>query len=207
MENNTHIPKPGAVGYWEAARINGSKVLKEAREQQVEGFYDPDIDKKGIGGRKKVFPTPESLWVVACDYFQETEEEFWSHKEFIKGGEKAGELTNEKKLPVPFLWEGLDFYLNMRGYIGRLDHYRVNSEQKYNEYRGVIQMIKNVIFKRNASGASAGVFNANIISRQLGLMEQTMSTLKSEVKISNDVDYSQLSDEALEEINRARKDQ
>ena len=135
--------EPGEPGYWE-----GRKKL----------------------GKPKIFPTPESLWEKACDYFDRIDSNPFQKAEGIKSGDLAGAIM---KIPTlrPYSWAGLENYLFEEGIINALDHYRYNLDGRYENYIGIIAKIDRIIYDRKIEGASVGVFNPSIISRELGLTD------------------------------------
>lgn len=174
------IPKQGDPGYWEYMKKVGVKAIKEAK-----------------AGRPKKIPTPEKLWELACEYFQEVDETPFVKQDFIRGGESAGTKVNFDHIH-PYSWAGLDTYLFKNGIISNLDDYRLNTGGAYEEFRSTIVRIEKAMFNQKFKGASVGAFNASIIARDLQLAEITKTEVNAKVK--NEVDYSQLSDEALAEL-------
>lgn len=127
-------------------------------------------------GRKKAIKSPQVLWDLACDYFQSVDTDPGIKNDFIKGGEKAGEVVGIETMR-PYTWEGLEDYVFQKGIIQDLEDYRYNLEGRYESFRGVIRAIERVIYDRNISGSAMGFLNPNIIARYHSLAE------KSEVKV------------------------
>lgn len=179
-KQKVHIPKKGDPEYWDYMKKVGVKAIKETK-----------------AGRPKKIPTPEKLWEIACDYFQEVDESPFLKQDFIRGGESAGQKVNLETIQ-PYSWAGLDEYLIRHGIISGLDDYRLNTYGNYEEFQGVVARIAQTMFNQKFKGAAVGAFNASIIARDLQLAEITKSEVTAKVK--NEVDYSQLSEEALAEI-------
>lgn len=122
-------------------------------------------------GRKKLFETPELMWEAACEYFQWCVDNPLYTSETIKSGPKAGSMF---KVPVmrAMTLHGLCSHLDCStSYFRNFKH-----EQKDNEdFLTVISRIEDVIYRQKFEGAAAGLLNANIIARDLGLSDKTES--------------------------------
>ena len=123
-------------------------------------------------GREALFKTPELLWEAACEYFQWCTENPLKEQDFISAGPRGGEIIELNKLR-PFTLHGLCNYLDCG------THYLNNFESELNpdgkHYKGfkeVITRIRQVIYDQKFTGAAAGMLNANIIARDLGLLEK-----------------------------------
>lgn len=180
MAKQIDIPKQGDPGYWDYMKKTGVKAIKESR-----------------AGRPKKIPTPEKLWEYACEYFQEVDETPFVKQDFIRGGELAGAKIDFEHIH-PYSWAGLDVYLIKNGIISGLDDYRLNTYGNYEEFQGVVARIEKTMFNQKFKGASVGAFNSSIIARDLQLAEITKTEVNAKVK--NEVDYTQLSDDALAEL-------
>ena len=150
-------------------------------------------------GRPKKIQQPELLWNYACDYFNHVDTYPFLKQDFIRGGNNAGKSVNVKHVR-PYTWDGLEVYLFSRGILSNLTHYVQNRRGGYDNFVAIIRAIDKVIRDRNFTGAAVGAFSPNLIARQLGLAEKTIT----EDQTSETVDYAKLSDDALEEIHEAR---
>lgn len=188
-------PKYGDPDYWSWMRRVGGKALK-----------------LHAAGKGKKIKDPDEMWDIACKYFQETDEVHIVTEDVFKSGDLAG---NKYKIEHrrPYSWAGLDRYVFSQGIITELDDYRKNYNGTYDEYADVMRRIAKVMYEQKFDGASSGVFSANIIARDLQLQENTNikadieADVKSKSDISVKVDYTKLSDAALEEIARLQIDQ
>ena len=111
-------------------------------------------------GRKPIFASPDVLWDASCEYFQWVEDNPL-HKAIVYQGEVSAE---SEPLMRAMTIEGLCIFLD----IGR------QTFQDYEVKDGfslVTEAIKNIIRTQKFEGATAGLFNANIIARDLGLKE------------------------------------
>ena len=132
-----------------------------------------NVDPEKVG-RPRDFASPLELWKACCEYFQKVDENPIVLKEvttYDKESEK-GTQTKETIKPIPYTWQGLYSSLS----VSDLDKYR----KERPEFFGIARQIENTIFDQKFSGAAAGVFNANIIARELGLKESVDNTTKLE---------------------------
>ena len=130
-------------------------------------------------GRPKAIPTPERLWELACDYFEDVDNNPIQKEELIKGGMFAGD-KGTVNLQRPYTWDGFSSWLYINGVINKLDDYRLNTGDAYSNFQGIIRAIGEVMRSQKFEGASAGIFNSNIIARELGLAEKSESTVSIE---------------------------
>ena len=133
-------------------------------------------------GRDKLFATPELLWEAACEYFEWCEQNPILKQDF-KG--KDADLVNYE-LDIPFTLTGLCLYLGTnQAYFRQFkDSLTVESGKKQTQiqkdFSTVITRIEETIYTQKYNGAAVGIFNANIIARDLGLKEQTDVTSKGD---------------------------
>lgn len=148
-------------------------------------------------GRPKNIKTPQELWDLACEYFQTVDENPILLQEQKRGSvnmPRSAEGIDPKLMeqiinPVisletqrPYTWTGLESYLfEQRHVILDLEDYRYNRDGRYSEYGGIIRAIDRIIFTQKFEGAAAGIFNANIIARDLGLVDKSEQKNKVEV--------------------------
>ena len=119
-------------------------------------------------GRKKIYESAEKIWETACEYFKWVEENpYIDYKGAIIDG--VPDTLQAPKMR-PFTQEGLTIFMGISG-----DTYR---EYRHTaEFVEVISAIDNIIRDNKFSGATAGFFNANIVSRDLGLMDKQSTEL------------------------------
>lgn len=146
--------------------------------------------RKSVGSKKKL-RNPRHLWKLACDYFNWVDEHPMIVREQRRGSvrvEKGVELSEDviERLsnPVveietirPYTWTGFEAYLGDRGIMRNFDHYKANYQNRYTEFQPILRVINNIMATQKFEGAAVGIFNANIISRDLGLAD------KSELKV------------------------
>lgn len=157
-----------------------------------------DLNIKKLG-RPKNIKDPEELLGHFQNYVTEVDENPFLKKEVMKGGPAAGKIIEVPTIR-PYTWAGFDSYLFINGILAKLEDYKANKENRYTAFADVLAWIGKAMYAQKFDGASVGAFNANIIARDLGLAEKTVndSTVKQETLI----DYTELSDEALEEISK-----
>lgn len=114
-------------------------------------------------GREKLFSSPEVLWDAACEYFE------WCDKHPLQEQDWVGKDGRpvKKNLVRAYTWSGLEYYLG----VSSLREYKTN--EKYKDFFQVIARIEQVIYTQKFEAAAAGLLNANIIARDLGLIEKT----------------------------------
>jgi len=111
-------------------------------------------------GRKRNFPEPKDLWEETQKYFEECDKNPFESEETTSTDK--GKYSKKTKHKIPYTWEGLYVFL----LVCNLDRYR---EKK--EFVGIITHIGNIIRNQKFSGAASGLFNANLIARELGIKE------------------------------------
>jgi len=131
-------------------------------------------------GRDKLFSSPDILWEEACKYFTWCDENPLKAVEQVRGGRKGKkdieisedsikvEDTGLIEIPLmrAYTWTGLEIYLGLSS----LRKYKTNAE--YKDFVQVIDAVGKIIYTQKFEGASAGLLNANIIARDLGLTDQ-----------------------------------
>lgn len=125
-------------------------------------------------GRDKLFSSPELLWEAACEYFKHVSDNPITKNEIIN--KPNGTETKEFIYQKPFTWEGLELYLD----IYSLRDYKTNED--YKDFSQVITRIEKIIYNNKFEGASVGIFNSNIIARDLGLKDETKTEHSGEIK-------------------------
>lgn len=119
-------------------------------------------------GRDKLFETPELLWAAACEYFEWAENNpLYETKAFAYQGVI---ITEELPKMRAMTLSQLCFYLNCNeAYFRTFKNQLPANEVDFNT---VIKDIEQIIYNQKFQGASADLLNANIISRELGLVDK-----------------------------------
>ena len=144
-------------------------------------------DKKkhrGIGVCKY---TPEQLYISACEYFSYIETHPYYERRIAGtyyGEPMLVDIPKKRSMSI----RGLLLFLEM-SHKSWYQHYRDNER-----YEDVISMIDMTIYTQKFSGAVSGFFNASIISRDLGLKEQTDVTTNGQTiqPNENNIDLTKL---------------
>lgn len=119
--------------------------------------------------KHKYIESPEKLWQLFCAYVEHERNNPMYRRDYV------GKDGDEKDTPLltPITFEGFECYLQDQDIITDLGKYASNQNGAYEEYRTIITRIRQNCFVQNFKGASVGLFNANIISKKLGLIEKT----------------------------------
>ncbi|MCK8490446.1 DNA-packaging protein [Spirosoma sp. RP8] len=124
-------------------------------------------------GRTPRFATPQALWQAATDYFEWVDQNPWMKTEHrIRPTTSAqGAQTCLIDLPLirPYTLSGLCAYWRVSQ-----SYWRKFKESKRDDesFQWAINRIKDVIYSQKFEGAVLGYFNANIITRELGLQNR-----------------------------------
>lgn len=118
-------------------------------------------------GRKPIFETPEMLWESACDYFEWCEDNpLYEDKTFAYEGDVSHEPVAKMRAMT---LTGLCIFLGIS--------FQAWTEYEKREGFGEItSTIAGIVRTQKFEGASAGLLNANIIARDLGLSERNELT-------------------------------
>jgi hypothetical protein len=127
-------------------------------------------------GREPRFDTPETLLEEALGYFDWLEANpLWEHKITQYQGEPV-----EMKVPKMRVATLNGLYLYLCITRTTWDRYREKPD-----FSAVIEQIESLIYENKFSGAAADLVNANIIARDLGLVDKREETSDVHVHISD----------------------
>jgi hypothetical protein len=119
---------------------------------------------------------------------EEILEAFHAYMEVTKANPKIKQVPNTKtnsiitlEMEVPFTKTGFIIYLAKKGITKNGREILYNRDNRYSEFKEVIDYIDLVTYDDQLSGAIAGVFNNNVVIRNLGLSDK--QEVKSEEKI------------------------
>lgn len=138
-------------------------------------------------GRDKLFTTPELLWEAACEYFDWCDKHPWTVRKAVqknipkrvKVGKKTvtetEQQTEQHAAPVPRAYSLSGFCL----YVGATEQWWYSFKNDCvkkgdNDFLEVMSRIQEVMRTQQYEGAAAGVFNANIMARMLGLADRQL---------------------------------
>lgn len=140
-------------------------------------------------GRDKLFTTPELMWQAACEYFQWCQDNpfFKREAKTVNIGDYQSEIQiAEIPQMRPFTMHGLCSYLNCNTVY--FNHFEKDLGAKQDElskgFRQVITRIRETIYQQKFEGAAIGVFNANIIARDLGLVDKQENKVDGSITIT-----------------------
>lgn len=126
-------------------------------------------------GRGKIFETPEILEGAANEYFK------WCidnplYEVVIQGG-KQWDVPKMRAMTV----EGLCIFMDVM--TKTFNNYCDKSNESYKDFLPITTRIKEAIRTQKFEGAAAGLLNANIIARDLGLKDksETEHTIKADL--------------------------
>lgn len=118
-------------------------------------------------GRPKNFKTPEDLWECYEDYRLDI---LMNPMHITKWVGKDAKEVKEAHYEPP-TWKGFEAYLFEAGRAYDLDKYRRNVDEGYGDFRGIVHAIGVAMFRKKFAGAASGIYNHNIIARELGLAD------------------------------------
>lgn len=123
-------------------------------------------------GRDKLFNDPELFWQECTAYFQYCEDNPWLETDWV--GKDAFEVQRKRK--VPYTWQGLALYLDCS--VNTIKDLKNHSNE---DFLMMLTRVEQTIYSQKLTGAANGFFNANIISRDLGLAEKTESKVETNI--------------------------
>lgn len=141
-------------------------------------------------GREKIFQSPQSLWESACEYFEYIDKSTFKAERVFGTGKRL----NENRA-VPYTISGLCFFL-------RCDEQTLKNygtKEEYKDFHEVVRQINQVCFTQKFSLAAAGLLNANLISRDLGLRDANDINVKYNIEkqLSEFYEDGKLNEEGL----------
>jgi hypothetical protein len=123
----------------------------------------------GSGHRPRLFDTPQELWDACVAYFEWAERNYLEQIELFST--KAGIVTGRKPLKRVYTIEGLCVHIG----VTKMSWIRWRSTN-HPSYRGdlaeVIEYAEAIIYEQKFTGAAVGLFNASLITRDLGLADK-----------------------------------
>lgn len=122
-------------------------------------------------GRSKIFSSPKQLFDAACEYFQWVEDNPLKESKLVSFQGKS--TIEEVPLMRAMTNEGLCRFLCVNtDYLNQFESALNIDTKQGKDFSGVIKDIKEIIRDQKFVGASAGLLNANIIARDLGLTDK-----------------------------------
>lgn len=126
-------------------------------------------------GRKPIFESPEQLWNACCEYFQWVEDNPLPEEKLFN---YQGVVTRDTVYhPRAMTLAGLTVFLD----IGLQTWHDYRRKEDFSE---VCAIVDKIIYDQKFTGATAGLMNASIIARDLGLAD------KQDVKQSGALEHN-----------------
>ncbi|MCT4665626.1 MAG: DNA-packaging protein [Flavobacteriales bacterium] len=126
-------------------------------------------------GRDKLFSSPEMLWDASCEYFEWCDTNPLKEEEIVKV-KGTWDIATTNKMRA-YTLTGLCLFLGCS--TEYLRHFEENNKDS-KDFMPIITRIREVIYTQKFEGASAGLLNANIIARDLGLADKREQNVKVE---------------------------
>lgn len=151
------------------------------------------------GKAHNYFQSPNAMWQGACEYFEwiESRPIYESRPFQYKGSVQLHKIPRRR----PFTLRGLLVFFDMSNHVWQ--GYR---DRRGPQYAYVVERIEHVIHTQKFEGAVADLFNANIITRDLGLRDTQELTgpnggpLRTVHAIAKQADLSALTDAELDAV-------
>jgi hypothetical protein len=124
-----------------------------------------------------IFSSPEILWEACCEYFEVTDARKWIKTEF--NGKDAVECHVPTE--VPYTWTGLYLFLS-------ISHQTWCDYEKREDFIETSTRVRHIIYTQKFEGAAVGAFNANLISRDLGLTDKSQVSVTKEQPLLPDAE-------------------
>lgn len=114
-------------------------------------------------GRDKIFETPEIMLEACYEYFEYQSKQTWNKIDY------RGKDVQEVLIPTssPFTLTGLCIFLGVNTV-----YFTQFEKTCSKDFSKVITHVRDVIYKQKFEGATVGTYNANIIARDLGLVDK-----------------------------------
>lgn len=126
-------------------------------------------------GRDKLFATPALMWEAACEYFQWVNDNplMESEAKVVSRGGGEGSVVEIIEVPKmrPYTLHALCLYLDCSTSYFRTFKSTIKPDNA--DFLTVIEKIEETVYNQKFEGAAAGFLNANIISRDLGLIDKS----------------------------------
>jgi len=130
-------------------------------------------------GRDKLFASPQLMWEAAQEYFKFIDDNPIKKVDFKGGFAKRVEIP----LQAPYTIHGLCLYLDCG-----VEYFRCfkrdlkPDDPQRADFLRVVEKIEQTIYQQKFAGASAGIFNSNIIARDLGLADKVQNEVQATIQ-------------------------
>lgn len=127
-------------------------------------------ERRSTHGRKPIFESPNDLLEASLEYLEHcTENPLFEMKAFVVNGEVHQEPIYKMRA---FTMGGLQIFLD-------IDRKTWANYKAKDDFIAVISQIEEIIRDQKFTGAAAGLLNANIIARDLGLKDISETDITS----------------------------
>ena len=129
--------------------------------------------------RSRVFAKPETLLEAFDEYEIYIKENPWMMNELVKSGDLAG-IVMEVPTVVPMTIRGYCRFIGLTYAWWKYRRKECELSEKTSEalYLSAMEEIEEGIYNHKFKGGAVGAFNANLISRDLGIAEKTEVDVK-----------------------------
>lgn len=128
-------------------------------------------------GRDKIFATPKIMKDACYEYFEYQSKQTWDRVDF------KGKDVEEVKIPTasPFTLAGLCIFLDVNTvYFNHFEKaLRGKTDKESIDFYQVITHVREIIYNQKFEGATVGVYNANIIKADLGIVDRSELEIKA----------------------------
>lgn len=137
-------------------------------------------------GRDMLFSSPTLMWDAACEYFE------WCIANPIKDPRSFG---GKQMIQRPFTMEGLCRYLDCN--TKYFSQFKANLKDDTQGFSNIILNIQETVYQQKFENAVIGVYNTNIIARDLGLTDK--QEVKQDVNVNQVFEIGYGDDDSPEE--------
>ena len=124
------------------------------------------------GEARKYIEDRHKMWELFLEFCNEKKRTPFLVKDWVG---KDGDLVHrEKERPLSF--DGFRVWLAMKDVTTNLKEYAANKDGVYDEYKDVIDLIRDVCKVDMVDGAMAGIYNGNLAARINSITEKTDNT-------------------------------
>lgn len=136
------------------------------------------MESAKFNGRKPKFESPDILESACNEYFQWVDDNPLMVFELVKyqGSATKASVPKMRAMTIAGLFNFLDISASTWG-----------TYSKKPDFLNIIERVESIIYQQKFEGAAADMFNANIISRELGLTDKKQMQ-KTNVSISQLLD-------------------
>lgn len=124
-------------------------------------------------GRPLIFNSPDELWEKTLEYFVWVDENPIITYDYKGGAATKCKYENQR----PYTKSGLCVFLNISD--DTFENYK-----KREGFLGIITYIEEIIRTQKFEGATVGIFNHNIIARDLGLVDKRENDNKGNITVT-----------------------